>query len=289
MSLQYAKHERIWLLNNGTFNENWLQQRIADDATIIGLGELEVLARERTQDRAGRLDLLLADVRKNRRYEVEIMFGAADPSHIMRCIEYWDIERRRYPAYEHVAVLIAEDITGRYLNILSLFAGSIPLIVIQLNALKVGEQIILDFVQVLNQTSLRRDDETRSTTAHGSSRELWVTYAGEKIIGLADRMLSMINEKADPKQQLNFLQQYIGLSDGNKSRNFVYFSPRKRFLYVNVNTQVSDEWLSKLEEAGIPANMTGSLLEVTIEPADFNQHELMIRELLHEAVVSYQS
>ena len=27
-------------------------------------------------------------------------------SHIIRTIEYWDIERRRYPAYEHVAVLV---------------------------------------------------------------------------------------------------------------------------------------------------------------------------------------
>jgi hypothetical protein len=33
------------------------------------------------------------------------MLGATDESHIIRCIEYWDIERRRYPAYEHCAVL----------------------------------------------------------------------------------------------------------------------------------------------------------------------------------------
>ena len=30
--------------------------------------------------------------------------------------EYWDIERRRYPQYDHCAVLIAEDITSRFLN-----------------------------------------------------------------------------------------------------------------------------------------------------------------------------
>ena len=31
-------------------------------------------------------------------------------------IEYWDIERRRYPQYEHSAVLIAEDVTTRFLH-----------------------------------------------------------------------------------------------------------------------------------------------------------------------------
>lgn len=286
--LKYAKHERLWLKSDSPFNENWLQERIAEDPSILGLGPLEVLQRERTQDRAGRLDLLLADSTKKRRYEVEIMFGAADPSHIMRCIEYWDIERRRYPFYEHVAVLVAEDITGRYLNILGLFAGSIPLIVIQLNALKVGEQVLLDFVPVMNQTSLRRDDETQTTT-RGSSREEWVSYAGEKNIGLVEQMLGMINEKAEVTQQLNYLQSYIGLKDCARSRNFVYFSPRKKFLYLYVCVPITDDWPARLEEAGLPATQEGTALKVTIEPDEFVKQQSVIRELLHAAVASYQA
>jgi len=34
---------------------------------------------------------------------VELMLGSVAPSHIIRCIEYWDIERRRYPGYDHIA------------------------------------------------------------------------------------------------------------------------------------------------------------------------------------------
>ena len=71
------------------------------------------------------------------------MLGPTDQSHIIRAIEYWDIERRRYPAYDHVAVLVAEDITARFLNVLSLFAGTVPLVAIQLNALQIGEMITL--------------------------------------------------------------------------------------------------------------------------------------------------
>jgi hypothetical protein len=66
------------------------------------------------QPRAGRLDLLLQDLDTKRRYEVEIQLGATDEAHIIRTIEYWDIERKRYPQYDHCAVLVAEDITSPF-------------------------------------------------------------------------------------------------------------------------------------------------------------------------------
>lgn len=56
----------------------------------------------------------------NGRYEVEVQLGSTDESHIIRTIEYWDIERKRYPQYDHTAVIVAEDITSRCLNVISL-------------------------------------------------------------------------------------------------------------------------------------------------------------------------
>src|SRR5690606_37295412 len=108
-----------------------------------------VLDRERSLPGGGRLDMLLLEEESNRRFEVEIMLGKTDPSHIIRTIEYWDLERRRYPAYDHVAVVIAENITARFLNVMSLLAGSIPLVAIQLDALQIHENIVLNSVQVL--------------------------------------------------------------------------------------------------------------------------------------------
>lgn len=149
MALAFTKHEKIDLRKSPQYNETWLHGIIADDPSIVGLGDLELIAREKVQDHAGRLDLLLSDG-DSTRYEVEVMLGSTDPNHIIRTIEYWDIERRRYPAYEHIAVLIAEDITSRFLNIMSLMAGNIPIVAIQLNALKIGDRLVLDFVHVLN-------------------------------------------------------------------------------------------------------------------------------------------
>ncbi len=38
------------------------------------------------------------------------MLGAVDESHIIRTIEYWDVERQRYPTLQHRAVIVAEEI-----------------------------------------------------------------------------------------------------------------------------------------------------------------------------------
>jgi hypothetical protein len=55
----------------------------------------------------------MADFESDIRYEVEIMLGAVDESHIIRTIEYWDVERQRYPTLQHCAVIVAEEITER--------------------------------------------------------------------------------------------------------------------------------------------------------------------------------
>lgn len=52
------------------------------------------------------------------------MFSALDESHIMRTIEYRDIERQRRPQFEHRAVIVAEQITSRFFNVLRLLNSS---------------------------------------------------------------------------------------------------------------------------------------------------------------------
>jgi hypothetical protein len=111
MSLEFVKPERINLKTSPEFNEKWVQTVIAEDPSILGLGDLILKNVEKIQPHAGRLDLLLQDEDAKERYEVEIQLGEVDETHIIRTIEYWDIERKRYPQYDHYAVIIAEDIT----------------------------------------------------------------------------------------------------------------------------------------------------------------------------------
>jgi len=127
---KYVKAEFISLKSHPEINEKWVQQKIADDPSILGLGELDLKDIERPQPSGGRLDLLLHDIESNQRYEVEIQLGKSDESHIIRTIEYWDYQRKKFPQYKHCAVLVAEDITSRFLNVISLFNGNIPFIAI---------------------------------------------------------------------------------------------------------------------------------------------------------------
>ena len=119
MQYEWVEPKRISLRNHPEFNERWVQDRIVENPKLLGLGDLIVKDQERRQPHAGRLDLLLQDTENDIRYEVELQLGATDETHIIRTIEYWDIERRRYPQYDHVAVIVAEDITSRFLNVVS--------------------------------------------------------------------------------------------------------------------------------------------------------------------------
>lgn len=289
MALRFAKHERIWLQKSPELSEAWLHERIIDDTAILGLGELDVIGRERVQYFGGRLDMLLADTENNIRYEVEIMLGPTDPSHIIRCIEYWDIERRRYPAYDHVAVLVAEDITSRFLNVMSLFAGSIPLVSLQLNALKVGDQVVLDFVKVLDQRALREDDTIESGVS-AADRSTWEDRVGSAIMRICDRVAEIANEVAEPKVELKYQKRHLGLCPHGSFFNVSALFPKKAFLKARMAVADSDAWLKRFEEAGIQVNSRkpGSIT-IRVGPVEMLEQEQIIRALIHQSVREFQT
>ena len=142
-----VKSEKISLKNHPEIKESTIQEFIFNDPSVLGLGDLAPIQREKVLPVGGRLDILLADSDGSARYEVEIQLGATDPSHIIRTLEYWDSEKKRYPQYDHCAVIIAEEITGRFMNVISLFNGAIPLIAIQMSAVKHGEDVELIFTK----------------------------------------------------------------------------------------------------------------------------------------------
>jgi hypothetical protein len=174
--MRYQKSIRISLKANAELNEKWLQQQIAADVEVLGLGDLVVKDVERRQPRSGRLDVLLFDPETNTRYEVEIQLGATDESHIIRTLEYWDNERRRFPQYEHIAVIVAEEITGRFLNVINLFNQAIPLIAIQMSALQVNDTLTLHSTRVLDIAlpAIEEEDEPGQET----DRSYWQQKSG---------------------------------------------------------------------------------------------------------------
>lgn len=250
MTKNYVKPERLWLRTHPEFSEKWVQQLIADDPSIIGLGDLVLRDQERIHPRAGRLDLLLQDVETKRRYEVELQLGATDEAHIIRTIEYWDIERKRYPQYDHCAVIIAEDITSRFLNVISMFNGTIPLIAIQMQALKIGENVTLVFTTVMDEMSRGLVDEDEDAEAAPTDRSYWERRATKATVALADDFLATIRQ-FDPSLELKYNKFYIGLSRDGQAYNFATFRPKKNHLNLDLKLPQTAELDAMIEEAGL--------------------------------------
>jgi len=244
------KLESISLKRSNTLNEKWVQDQIADDPTLLGLGDLVVKDKERMQPNAGRLDLMLQDAETLKRYEVEIQLGATDESHIIRTIEYWDIERKRYPQYEHAAVIVAEEITSRFLNVIQLFNGAIPLIALKMTAYKVGDQYALTFVKVLDEITFGLVDEDEPL-AEPTDRSFWETKRGtKKTLAATDELLKVVNE-VEPKAMLKYNKHYIGLGVDGAPFNFITFMPRKAHVLMTIKLPKTKEIDEQLEEAGI--------------------------------------
>lgn len=252
MSVSYIKHETISLKSHNELNEKWVQELIANDPKILGLGDLVLRDKERMQPRAGRLDLLLQDSESNRRYEIEIQLGATDETHIIRTVEYWDIEKKRYPQYDHCAVLIAENITSRFLNVISLFNGTIPLIAIQMQAIKIGDNVTLVFTKVMDEMVRGVVDEDEDADAAPTDRAYWEDRGTKATVHLADQLLEIARE-CDPSLELKYNKFYIGLSKDGQPYNFVIFRPQKNTVRIELKLPRTDDTDKLIENAGFEA------------------------------------
>ena len=281
--MNFQKSKQVSLKAHAAYNEKWLQERIVEDPTLLGLGDLEVKDVERRQPRAGRLDLLLSDPETLTRYEVEIQLGATDETHIIRTIEYWDIEKGRYPQYEHVAVIVAEDITSRFLNVISLFNRTIPLIAIQINALEVGGILTLHSTKVLDlvQIGTEEDDEPGQAT----DRDYWLKKGSPISMALVDGMIDLINEVV-PGMALKYNRHYVGLSRHGMPDNFVAFRPRKGNVICELRIPRSDDTSALIDDSGLdtlPYNTRWGQYRVRVSPNEFAEQRTVIKELIRRA------
>jgi hypothetical protein len=279
--MKHIKVSSVDLKSHPDLNEVWVHSVIAEDPSILALGDVIVKDRERIQPGAGRLDLMLQDADGPGRYEVEIQLGPTDPSHIIRTIEYWDRERKRYPQYEHTAVIIAEDITSRFLNVIGLFNGTIPIMALQMKAVEMPGGVGLIFTKVMDtlQLGLVDDDEEESEPM---DRAYWESRASTKTVKLAEQVLEFCRPFAG-SVEFSFNKHYIGIWVDGKACNFATLRPRKNALVLHIKLP---------KEAGLDARLEQhelDLLEydrrwknyrVRLSSGDIGKHEGLLKELL---------
>jgi len=280
---KYVKHQKLLLKSHPEFNEKWVQERIAEDPSILGIGELILKDQERNQPRAGRLDLLFQAPDLDVRYEVEIQLGKTDECHVFRTIEYWDLERKRYPQYYHAAVLIAEDITSRFLNVISLLNGLIPLIAIQLNAIQIGKQVALIFTVVLDQRiGVTPDAEEEQEI---TDRAYWEKHSSKSTVCMANEVLRLL-KTLDYGLDLRYNKFYISVSKNKRPFNFVIFRPRKSSLRVEPKLKKAEEIEEILDSAGLDVlgyDTRNQRYRIRFSKDEIRKHKRLLKDLLGRA------
>jgi len=238
MDVKFGK--KVFIRNAGK-DEYWLQDRIYERPSILGLGDLQPLNKEKSQSSGGRLDILLKDREDNTMYEVEVMLGETDPSHIIRTIEYWDNEKRKYPQRQHFAVLIAESFDRRYFNVVQLLSLNIPMIAIQadLLELEVNNEYILNFTKILD-VYVEPEDTGEVTIVNESTwndKSNWT-------LSTAKELFSYIE---NDDKRLNFTQSYISIMING--RNAYLFDKRIKptsILWFNVKDDEKVDSIKRL-------------------------------------------
>ena len=215
-------------------DEYWLQKQIYDNPEILGLGDLESIARERQQSSGGRLDLLLKDSTDDTMYEVEIQLGETNESHIIRTIEYWDNEKRKWPQRTHYAVLVAESVTKRFFNVIHLFSHAIPIIAIQVNMLEYDNQRFLNFIKILDTY-----EEPEDTGGDEIYDEIFWRIKGSWVVDVVKAFQDAVGDLFE-EASLRFVKNYISIIIGGR-RCFLFHrraKPKARLAFPVIEDQV---------------------------------------------------
>lgn len=239
--------KKLFIRNAGK-DEYWLQDLIYENPSILGLGELIPVSKEKRQSTGGKLDILLKSPEDNSMYEIEVMLGETDPSHIIRTIEYWDLEKRRYPQRQHFPVLIAETFSRRYFNVIQILSLNVPMIAIQADLLEVSGQKIINFTKILDiYEEQAEDDETNivNETTWSSSANWTLQTAKE--------LLSIINSTGQILK-LNFTQSYVALinSKGNAYWLYKRAEPKSYLGFKERDDEKTEAIKNILDKSAVP-------------------------------------
>lgn len=206
-------------------NEYWLQEQICKNPEILvpllDANVLEVVAREKKQSSGGRLDILLRDPDNETFYEIEVMLGETNETHIIRTIEYWDIEKKRWPKKQHIAVLIAERINSRFYNVVHLLSLAIPIVGIQANIVSIDGKDALHFTKIID--SYEEPEIELEESKEKTKPEHWKSRYPEQYEAVVALQKIISVKYANP--ELVFHPSYVAFGVSGKHR--IWLNARK--------------------------------------------------------------
>jgi hypothetical protein len=275
MDHEYIKTKPISIREAGK-NESWLQKKLEEDPSILGLGSFTLIQSQRMQHTGGRIDLLLEDSKAEVRYAVEIMLGTVDESHIIRTIEYWDLENRgdREDRYEHKAVIVAEDFSQRFFNVITLLNKVVPMIAVKLSAFRVKSKLCLNFVKVLDITEENSSEQNEPTT-----RKDWEESSSEISMQILDKVVALM-PRAGGKARVKYNLSHVAVGSA-RGTNFCWINPR-RGPRLRLSVWIGEErdaFMKKLAAKGVdvrPDQDQGIRIFLTMDSFEKNKNLIKV-------------
>jgi hypothetical protein len=181
-------------------------------------------------------------------YEVEVMLGETDETHIVRTIEYWDNEKRKWPQRQHFAVLVAEHINRRFFNVIHMLSHAIPIIAIQVSLLEANGKRLLNFTKVLD--TYEEIDDGTSLDEKTYNRDYWTKRA--KATLEAAESLANITKDTFTDPVLNYVKYYVAITVGGNNYMWLHKrSQNKSLLGFRMVQSLQDEAANILDAKNI--------------------------------------
>jgi hypothetical protein len=221
-------------------------------------------------------------------YVIEIMLWQLDASHIVRTIDYWLREKSKAKAkdWETVAVVAAEDVRGsRYYPVAKFLSERMPLIVIEMTAHKVGKQLTLISIPLLDGTASIDAPSVELEQSESMTEHSWREKSSEtsvEVVAACARTLKKISSGIE----LNWgNQEFIGITVNNHARNFLVFKPKIKWVRVHARfLPESEKWRKKLAKAGlhIVGGKPGRSLHFRLTKPELQKNSVLLRALFTE-------
>lgn len=258
------------------YDEIWLQNQIWENPSCLQLGELESLTREKLISSGGKLDILLKNPIDDSMFEVEVMLGETDPSHIIRTIEYWDLIKRKWPQRQHFAVLIAERITKRFFNVIQLLSNSIPLIAIQANIIDINGTKSLHFTKILDVYE-ELDDDLGGDGGEIYDKNYW-NNKSKTVLKISEKLHEI---SSDIYKTANLVYNKGRISIGCDGYNQMTIHKRigdKALIVIKLGNKKS-EIIKLLDNEGLSYNERNKDIALTMNYEEVVEHEGMIKTI----------
>ena len=280
--MDYAKFDAISIRNHSALNELWVQDCIAEDPSILGLGQLILRDRERRQPRAGRLDLLLQErgVPSTIRGGNPVRRDGREPYNTDHRVLGYRTEEVS-PVRQHTAVIVAEDITSRFLNVISLFNGMIPLVAIQMKAITLDNKVGLIFTTVLDQMTFGfiEDEEDQEIT----DRAYWESRGTKETLAMADKLFEFARVH-DSSLEMKYKQDVISVSQRMVKFSIFLLHAHVNLLSDSMSTlSISLSYRNASRATGLDVmdfDNRWRNYRIRLQPGDIEKHKEIIEEII---------